>query len=154
MVDLFHDVQPLRDLPKTRVVAVEVRCVFAVVDDEELRASSVSSSVGHAEHAFVMVLVVAVELAVNRVTWPSASDALRTTSLGHKSWDDPVELQSFVEPFFGELDEVGHGVGGILLKKLHGHGAVVGVNLCVHGAKKGFLIVSLTTASPNHHLNT
>ena len=116
LVDLFYDVQPLSDLPKTRVVAVEVRGVFAVVDDEELRASSVASSVGHAEHAFFVVLIVAIEFAVNRVTGPSAADALRTTTLGDKSGDDPVELQPFVEPFFGKLDEVGHGVGRILFK--------------------------------------
>ena len=62
----------LSDLSKTRVVAVEVRGVFAVVDDEELRAPSVASSVGHAEYAFVVVLVVAIEFAVNRVIGPSA----------------------------------------------------------------------------------
>ena len=135
LVDLFHNVDALSNLPKAGVVAVEVCGVFAVVDNEELRSSSVSACMGHAEHTLVVVLVVAIKLAINGVSGASASDALRTPSLSNKPWNDPVEFQPFVEALLGELDEVGHCVGGILFKKFHGHAAVVGVNFCLHGAK-------------------
>lgn len=135
LVDLLNEVEAFRDLAKAGVVAVEVGGVFTVVDDEELRASSVSACVGHAEHALVVELVVSVELAVDGVARSSAPDALRTSTLGHKPGDHAVKLQALVETFFGKLDEVGHCVGRVFLKKLHGHRAVVGVNLGVHAAK-------------------
>ena len=109
--------------------------VLAVVDDEELGAACVSACVGHAQHALVVELVFSVELAVDGVAGSSAADALRTSTLGHKPRNDAVELEAFVETFFGKLDEVGHRVGGVLLKKFHGHRSVVGVNLGVHAAK-------------------
>ena len=84
-----------------------------------------------------MVLVVPVQLAVDGVAWATIADAVWAPALSHKSWNDAVKFEPFVEPFFGQLDEVGHGVGGVLLEKLHGHGAVVGVDGCCHGAKVG-----------------
>ena len=135
LVDLFDEVEALGDLAKAGVVAVEVGGVLTVVNDEELGAASVSACVGHAQHPLVMKLVLTVELAVDGVARSAAADALRTPTLGHKPGDDAVELEAFVETFFGKLDEVGHRVGGVLLKKLHGHRAVVGVNLGVHAAK-------------------
>ena len=52
---------------QTRVVAVEVCGVLAVVDDEELGTACVSACVGHAQHTFVVELVVSVEFAVDGV---------------------------------------------------------------------------------------
>ena len=132
MVDLLHDVQPLSDLPKTRVVAVEVRGVLAAVDDEGLRAPSVASRVGHAEHAFVVVLVVAVEFAVNGANLGLRFRCPEDIRLGRQiPWDDPVELQSLrrTSPSLASLTKLATVLGASFLKKLHGHGAVVGVNL-------------------------
>ena len=81
LVDFLDEVEALRDLAKAGVVAVEVGGVFAVVDDEELRAASVSACMGHAQHTFVVELVVSVELAVDGVARSSAADALR-----HPPW--------------------------------------------------------------------
>ena len=135
LVDLLNEVEAFCDFAKAGVVAVEVGGVLAVVDDEELGAAGVSACVGHAQHALVVVLVVAVELAVDGVSRSATADALRTPTLGDKPGNDAVELEAFVETFFGKLDEVGDRVRGVLLKKLHGHRAVVGVNLGVHAAK-------------------
>ena len=133
--DFLHEVEALGDLAEARVVAVEVRRVLPVVHDEELRASGVAAGVGHAQHPFVVVLVVPVQLAVDGVPGSAAANALGASALRHEAWNHAVELQALVEAFFGELHEVGHGVGRVLFKKLHGHGAVVGVNRCSHGAK-------------------
>lgn len=135
LVDFLDEVEALRDLSKAGVVAVKVGGVFAVVDDEELGAAGVAACVGHAQYTLVVKLVFPVELAVDGVARSSTADALRTSALYHKAWDDAVELEAFVETFFGKLDEVGHRVGCVLLKKLHGHRTVVGVNLGIHATK-------------------
>ena len=135
LADFLDEVEALRHLSKARVVAVEVGGVLTVVDDEELGASGVSACVGHAQHTFVVVLVVAVKLAVDGVSRSTTSNALRASTLGHKPWNHAVKLQSLVKALLGELDEVRDRVGRVFLKKLHGHRAVVGVNLGVHAAK-------------------
>ena len=135
LADLLDEVEAFRHLAKTRVVAVEVCGVLTVVDDEKLRAACVSACVGHAQHALVVVLVLPIELAVDGVPRSTASNALRAPTLGHKPWDHAVKLQSLVKALFGELHKVRDRVGRVLLKKLHGHAAVVGVNLGVHAAK-------------------
>lgn len=89
----------------------------------------------HAEDPFVVVLVLSIQLTVDGVARSAASDALRTPSLGNKPGDDPVEFQAFVEALLGQFDKVGHRLGGVFLEKLHGHGALVGVNFRVHGTK-------------------
>ena len=89
----------------------------------------------HAEDPFVVVLVLSIQLTVDGVARSAASDAMRTTSLGDKPGDDPVEFQAFVEALLGQFDKVGHRLGGVFLEKLHGHGALVGVNFRVHGTK-------------------
>ena len=63
------------------------------------------------------------------------SNALRTSTLGHKPGDHAVKLQFLVKALLGELHEVRDRVGRVFLKKLHGHCAVVGVNLGVHATK-------------------
>ena len=133
--DFLHEVESFSDFAEARVVAVEVRGVLPVVHDEELRASGVPSGVGHAQHPFVVVLVVPVQLAVDGVPGSAASDALGTSALRHKAGNHTVKLQALIEAFFGELHEVGHSLGRVLFEELHGHGAVVGVNRCSHGAK-------------------
>lgn len=135
LLDFVDDVQAIHHLAEARVVSVEVRCILPVVHDEELRPAGVSASVCHAQHALVVVLVVPIQFAVNGVPRPSIADAVRASSLGHKPWDDAVKLEPLIEAFFGQLDEVGDGVGSIFLEKFHGHDAVVGVNRCVHEAK-------------------
>ena len=67
--------RPSVTLPK-HVVAIQVRRVLAVVHDEELRASRVAAGVGHAQHPFVVVLVVPVQLAVDGVPGSATADAL------------------------------------------------------------------------------
>ena len=117
------------------MISVEVRCVFTIMHDKKLRSAGVSASMGHAQHTFVVVLVVPIEFAVNGVPWSPIADAVRAPSLGYEAWDDAVKLEPLIEPFFGQLDKVGDGVGGVVLKKFHGHDAVVGVNRCVHETK-------------------
>ena len=135
LVDLVNDIQPFSNLPKTRLVPVVVGGVFTAVHNEKLRPSGVASSMGHAEDPFVVVLIFSIQLTVDGIARPTASDALRTPTLGDKPGDDTVEFQAFVEALSGQFDKIGHRLGGVFLEKLHGHGALVGVNFCVHGTK-------------------
>lgn len=135
LVDLVNDVQPFSNLPKTRVVPVQVGGVFTAMHKEKLRSPGVASSMRHAEHPFVVVLIFSIQLTVDGVARPPASNALGTTSLGNKPGDDTMEFQAFVEALLGKFDKVGHRLGGIFLEKLHGHGALVSVNFRVHGTK-------------------
>ena len=137
LIDFFDDVEAFRHFAKTRVVAVQVCGVLAVVDDEELGPAGVSACMGHAEHTFVVILVLAIKFAVDGVAWTSTANSLGASPLGNEPRNDPMKLQSLVKAFLGQLDKVRNRIGGVLLKKLHGHCAVVRVNFCIHGAKMG-----------------
>jgi len=137
LIDFFDDVEPFRHLAKAGVIAVQMSRVLTVVDNEELRAACVPTRVGHAEHPFVMVLVFPIKFAVDGVAWTSTANSLGASPLGNKPRNDPMKLQSLVKAFFGQFDKIRNRLGGVLLKKFHGHCAVVRVNFCIHGAKMG-----------------
>ena len=79
-----------------------------------------------------MVLVVAVQFAVDGVTWPSVANAIGASALSHEAWDNAVKFQSFVEAFFSEFNEVCDRMWRVLFKKFHGHGTVFGGDVSVH----------------------
>ena len=89
--------------------------------DEELRATGVAAGVGHRQGARLVLL--AVDLTVDRVARPpgarhalGALTAVGATALGHEAINHPVESQAVVEAIFGQLHEVGDGVGSISIK--------------------------------------
>ena len=131
--DLRHDVQPFGHLAEARVVAVQMRRRLAAVHDEELRSTGVASGVRHGQHAQIVVLVVAVQFAVDGVAGTAVADAVGAAALCHESGNDAVKLQALVEAVFREFDKVGDRIRGVLFKKFHGHGAAVGGDFCVHG---------------------
>ena len=105
---------------------------LAAVHDEELRSTGVAPGVRHGQYAQIVVLVVAVQFAVDAVARTAVADAVGAAALCHESGNDTVKLQSIVEAVFREFDEVGDRVGCVLFKEFHGHGAAVGSDFCVH----------------------
>jgi len=79
-----------------------------------------------------MVLVIAVQFAIDAVARPAISDAIWTSTLCDKSGDDSVKFQTFIESFLGQFDEVCHCFGSIVFKEFNGHRAVVGDDFCLH----------------------
>ena len=131
--DLRDDVQSFGHLAEARVVAVQMRRRLAAVYDEELRSSGVASSVRHGQHAQIVVLVVAVQFAVDAVAGTAVADSVGASSLCDESGNDTVKFQAIVEAVFREFDKVGDRVRCVLFKKFHGHGAAVGGDFCMHG---------------------
>ena len=131
--DLRHNVQPLSNLAEARVIAVQMRRRLAAVYNEELRPTGVASGVSHGQHAQIVVLVIAVQFAVDGVAGTAVADAVGAATLCHESGNDTVKLQAFVEAVLREFDEVGDRVWSVLFKEFHGHGAAVGGDFCVHG---------------------
>ena len=130
--DLCHDVQPFSHLAEACVVAVQMRRRLAAVYDEELRSSGVASSVSHGQHAQIVVLVVAVQFAVDAVAGTAVTDSVGASALCDESGNDTVKFQAIVEAVFREFDKVGDRVRCVLFKKFHGHGAAVSGYFCVH----------------------
>jgi len=106
---------------------------FAAVNNEELGSTGVAPGVRHGQHAQIVVLVVAVQFAVDAVARTAVADAVGASALCDKSGNDTVKFQAIVEAFFREFDKVSDRVRCVLFKKFHGHGAAVGGNFCVHG---------------------
>ncbi len=128
-----YDVQPFGHLAEARVIAVQMRRRFAAVHNEELRSTGVATGVRHGQHAQIVVLVIAVQFAVDGVTGTAVADAVGAAALCHESWNNPVKLQAVIEALPGEFDKVGDCVRCVLFKEFHGHGAAVGGDFCVHG---------------------
>lgn len=135
MLDFLDLVQTLDHLAETRVIAVQMCSVLAVVHNEELRTAGISPSVRHGQNPFVVVLIVSVEFAIDGVTWATASNPLWTATLGHEARNDAVKFQALIESVLRELHEIRHGFGRIVLEKFHGHGAVISDDFSLHAAK-------------------
>ena len=101
--------------------------------NKELRTTGVAPRVRHGQHAQIVVLVVAVQFAVDGVARTAVSDAVGAAALCDESGNDAVKFQTIVEAFSREFDEVGDRVRCVLFKEFHGHGAAVGGDFCVHG---------------------
>ena len=140
-----YDVQPFGHLAEARVIAIQMRRRFATVHNEELRPTSVATGVRHGQHTQIVVLVIAVQFAVDGVTGTAVADAVGAASLCHESGNDAVKLQAVVEAVFREFDKVGDCVRCVFFKEFHGHGAVVGRDFCMHGES----ITNSEKASPN-----
>ena len=115
------------------MVAVEVSCCITAVNNEELRSTCVAPGVRHRKDAEVVELIVAVQFAIDAVPRAAAADALRATTLGNESWNDPVKFQAVVEAVLCEFDEVRDRIGCVVFKEFHGHCTAVGGDFCVHG---------------------
>lgn len=70
-------------------------------------------------------MLFAVDFAVDRVAGATRSRhasgsfaAVGATTLGHETVDHAMESESVIKPIFCQLDEVGHGVRGIVVEHL------------------------------------
>jgi hypothetical protein len=71
----------------------------------------------HGQHTEVMVLVFAVQFAIDIIPWASTSYALRASPLRNKPGDNSVKFQAVVEAFFGKFDEICNRFGSVFFKK-------------------------------------
>ena len=90
--DLRYDVESFGHLAEACVVAVQMRRRLAAVNDEELRSAGVAPGVRHGQHAQIVVLVVAVQFAIDLVAGTAVADSVGATALRHKPGDDAVKL--------------------------------------------------------------
>nr|GFC12928.1 hypothetical protein [Tanacetum cinerariifolium] len=114
-----------------RVHAVEVGGILAVVHDEELRAAGIFAGVGHAQHAPVVVLVVAAGFALDFVAGAAGAGlafgaglGVGVAALNHKIRDDAVKFGAVIEAFAGQVKEVLNGIRRVLLVELNFHDAL------------------------------
>lgn len=137
--DFFHHIalanqinhfQPFVNLAKNRMVAVEVARRAARMADKKLRPTGIAAGMRHGEHSAVVVLVVAIEFAIYLIARTAVSNAVRTTALGDKAWNNPVESQAVIKSLPGKVNEIAHGIGGVFLKEFDLHDAFLGVDLC------------------------
>jgi hypothetical protein len=134
LTNLIDHLKTFVNFPEDGMVAVEVFGVFAAVADEELGASGVSAGVGHGENATVVVLITAVQLALDLVARTSVTNTVRTAALDHKIRYDAVENKAVVKIMLGEVGKVLHGLGGIFFKEFDFHDALFGMDFCdLHG---------------------
>src|SRR5690554_923755 len=89
----------------------------------------------HRQYASIVVLVVAIQLALDGVTRSPGTCPVGASALDHKVRNHAMECQSVVKPTLGQLHEIGHRLGGILLIKLDLHHPFIGVYLsCKHNS--------------------
>jgi hypothetical protein len=112
--------------------------------DEELAAIAVRSAVGHGEASGAVKAEVGIKLVVKCVAWSTHSCAGRVATLNHELGNDAMEGRAVVEVFvvldllgcgvdpvlctFGQANEVGYGVGRLLLVELAGDAAHRGIH--------------------------
>ena len=129
-------------LAEDGVLAVELG--DGVLGDEELGAVGVGAGVGHGEASGDGEGERGIELIVEVVAGVAGAVARRVATLDHEAGDDAMEGESVVEALavvldgagaagpvlgaFGEADEVGDGVGGLLIEGLAGEPAHAGVD--------------------------
>jgi len=118
-------------LPENSVLTIEVG--LGSMAKKKLTAAGVSTGMGHRQAAGLMF--VAVDLTGDRVARtagaglaPCSFPAVGTAALGHEAIDDAMEAEPVIETLVGELDEVGHGSGGIAIEKLQLDRARFGVH--------------------------
>src|SRR5215211_2352712 len=124
-VDRVHSVgNPAED----GVLAVEPGRLLGR-DDEELAAVGVGSAIGHGKRpAHDPVLV---DLILELVARATGARPLRAAALDHEVLDDAVEDEPVVVAVTRELQEVAHGLRGILVEERDGHRALVRVQSCL-----------------------
>lgn len=83
------------------------------VGDEELAAVGAGACVGHREDAGFVVFEVRDEFVAEFVAWAARSGAGWVAALNHEVGDDAVEFDVVVVVFFGEVEVVRDGHGGL-----------------------------------------
>src|SRR5690554_6341146 len=116
--------------PEAGVIAIEMGGVVATVANEKLRAGGVAAGMRHRQNPPIVVLVVAVELALDCVTRSPGTCAIRATALNHKVRDHPMKSEAVVKTLFGQFYKIGYGFGSIFFVKLYFHYPFAGVYLC------------------------
>src|SRR5690606_25520878 len=116
--------QTFGDLAEHGVAAVQP--VGLDVGDEELAAVGVGAGIGHGQHAALVRDAVA-GFVLEAVAGAATAGALGAAALDHEVRDDAVERQAVVEPALGEVDEIGHGQGGLFGEQVHLDYALGGV---------------------------
>src|SRR3954465_14472243 len=126
-LDRVDRVHPVRHLAEHRVLAVETRRGVGR-DDEELRPVRARPGVGHGQRAAHDLVVV--DLVLEGVPGAARAGARRVAALDHEVLDHAVEDHAVVEPVAGELAEVLHGHGRVVVEELDLDRAVVRVKRC------------------------
>src|SRR5690606_19020525 len=103
------------------VFAIEVACRFTRVADEELRAAGVTAGMGHGKNTTVVVLVVAVEFTLDRVSGATVSNTVGTAALNDEIGDDAVERKTIVKSLLCKGYEILYGVGSIFFEEFDLH---------------------------------
>jgi len=67
-------------------------------------------------------------LVLEPVAGAAAPGAFRATALDHEIGNHAVEVEAVVKPAPGEVDEVGHGQGGVACQQFHGDDTLGGVD--------------------------
>src|ERR1017187_2881919 len=138
LLDLLHDVEPVRDLAEHGMHAVQMLGVLLAQYHEELAAAGVFPGVRHAERADGVLARVAGGLAFDHPARTARTDAAvagrQVTGVGIAALHDEVrdhavELDSVIEARVRELLEVGDGRGGVLVEQPRRDRAEVGFEL-------------------------
>src|SRR5690606_32554921 len=125
-----NDIHVFHNPSEARVMAVKVGCVIAAVADEELGTACIPSSVCHGKNAPVMVLVAAIQLALDGVSRTARTGAGRVTALDHEVRYHPVKRHPVIEAGFRKLKEVSYSSWCIGVIKMDCHVAFFGLNDC------------------------
>ena len=103
------------------------------VAQEELAATGVLTGVGHGQGAVLMFA--AVDFAGNHVARTAGAGhalgafaGVGAAALGHEAINHAVEGQAVIEALIGQLDEIGHGGGGIGIEEIDLEGACLGLH--------------------------
>jgi hypothetical protein len=112
------------------VVTVQVGGVVSTVAYEKLGTAGVATGMCHRQYAAIVVLVVAIQLALDGVTRSPGTCAIGASALDHKVRDHPMKSETVVKALFGQFHKIGYGFWGILLVKLYFHYTFTGVYLC------------------------
>ena len=135
--DLINYLDTVCDFTEAGVITIKMLGVLAAVADEKLRASGIATGVSHGEYPAIMVLVITVQFAVNFVARATGARhagrtgaRVRASSLDDKVRNNTVESEAIIEAFISQFDEIGYGIGGVLVVKFYFQCAFVGLNGC------------------------
>ncbi len=140
--DFPHHVHAFADFSEHRVVSVEMR--RGRQGNEKLAAVRIRAGVGHREDAFGVVFELRMDFVGKGITGTSAAGACGIAALNHEAVDHAMEDDTVVKVLFRQLDEIRHGVGGLLIEKFDSEiphrRFKTGVSAGLHGSIVAFLM--------------
>src|SRR3546814_15026686 len=101
------------------MITIQMGRIVSAVANEKLRASGITSPVGHGKYTAVMKLVIPIEFTGNGISRTACTGSGGITSLYNKIRDYPVEGRPIIIALTSQFHEIRYRSRSVLVKKCY-----------------------------------